>query len=296
MGGRARVSVDDASAPILDQLVDEAIRLESLWSRFLDDSEISRLNACDGAPAFVSSETAQLIEAGQRAFSATRGYFDPLMLREITAAGYSTTFELVGAGAGVSHLSHQGIEVRPSIDDAEVDPVLGLVQLPRGAAFDPGGIGKGLATDRLAGMALGAGAQWVVVDLGGDIRVSGHELPFREFRVDIAHPDGSPLGAVGFADGAAATSGTGKRRWLGADGRQRHHLLDPRTGKPAVSDLAAVTVLASEAWWAEAAATAAVVAGRDRGVALLHELGIPAIAVTTEGQAVRCGPIEEFLL
>ncbi len=297
MGGRARVSVDDGSTPILDRLVEETSRLESLWSRFIEDSEVSRLNACDGAPAFVSAETAQLIDAARRAHRATQGFFDPLMLRELAAAGYAQTFDLVAAGRPpLPAHEPSGIEVRPSIQDADVDTTAGLVQLPAGAAFDPGGIGKGLATDRLAALAVDSGADWAIVDLGGDVRVRGDQLPFGEFRIDIAHPDGSLLGAVGIADGAAATSGTGKRRWRRADGIQQHHLLDPRTGEPAVSDLAAVTVLASEAWWAEAVATAAVVAGRDRGVALLEELDVPAIAVTTLGHTIECGPIEEFLL
>ena len=170
------------------------------------------------------------------------------------------------------------------------------MQLPDGAAFDPGGIGKGLAADRLAALAMDAGARWVIADLGGDIRVDGDQLEFGEFQIDVADPDGGVMCSVAMTSGAAATSGTGRRCWSGPGGERRHHLLDPRTGRPAESGLISVTVLAAEAWWAEALATAAVVAGRQRGAELIGDLGVPAITVDRWGSVRLYGAIKDYLL
>ena len=85
------------------------------------------------------------------------------------------------------------------------------------------------------------------------------------------------------------------RTWRGADGGVRHHLIDPTTGAPTESDLATVTVLVSKGWWAEAAATAAVVAGRSEGLAMLRDVRLSALAVDCEGEAHMVGNIEAFL-
>ncbi len=299
MGGRARLSVDDDAAHLLDGLVDAAHALESRWSRFLPDSEVSRLNQFAGAPAVVSHDTAALVDASRRAHAATGGWFDPMMLREIEAVGYRHSFELIGRfGTAVAPPEGDLLTAirRPSIRDVDVDLGIGLVHLPAGAAFDPGGIGKGFAADCLAERALSEGAGWVIADVGGDIRVAGEDLAFGEFRIEVAHPGGGTLCTVAVSSGAAATSGTLRRRWRAADGSHRHHLIDPTTGVSARSDLATVTVLAAEAWWAESAATAAVVAGRSRGLAMLDDRGLPAIAIDEGGEVHLVGNIEAFIL
>lgn len=300
MGCRARLSVDDPAAHLLDALVLAADGLESRWSRFDDASEISQLNRSSGSPVIVSAETADLLDKARMAHHVTGGWFDPLMLSELLAAGYTESFELLGAfGVPEMYTAERTAslaEARPSMTDADIDPVIGLVQLPEGSAFDPGGIGKGLAADRLAVSALDAGAEWVIIEFGGDVRVAGHGLEFGEFQIEVGHPDGGVMCNVAMIDGGAATSGTGRRRWRGLLGDERHHLLDPRTGRPAESDLTSVTVLADEAWWAEAVATAAVVAGRDRGLQMVRDIGLAAIATDTTGAVHLCGNAEEFIL
>ena len=296
MGGRARLSVDDASVELLDALEDVAHKLEGRWSRFRPHSEVSRLNRAGGAPVIVSPDTAKLVERAAVAFRATRGWFDPMMLREIEHAGYHTSFEAVGSFGAEPPGGSLAVVARPTIAQAEAHPHNGLVQLPSDGAFDPGGLGKGSAADHLVESAVHAGADWAIADLGGDIRVDGRELPFGDFTIDVAHPDGGLVCSLSMASGAAATSGVHRRRWRGPDGSSRHHLLDPRTGRPADSDLVTATVLAGEAWWAEAVATAVVVAGHDEGRSLLDELGLPAVLVDADGAVQLCGDVEEYLL
>ena len=93
------------------------------------------------------------------------------------------------------------------------------------------------------------------------------------------------------ADGAVATSSTEHRRWTGADGVARHHLIDPSTGSPAESRFASVSVVAATASTAEVLAKAAIVAG-DGDVVTAN--GATGLAVTEEGAVVRFPGLDRF--
>ena len=86
--------------------------------------------------------------------------------------------------------------------------------------------------------------------------------------------------------GAVATSTKLRRHWTRGD-RTLHHLIDPRTGEPAESGLASVTVVAGEAWRAEVLAKAAFVAGAADGAALIEAAGATGMLVTDDGDVVE---------
>ena len=116
--------------------------------------------------------------------------------------------------------------------------------------FDSGGLAKGLFADLIAERMDGPFA----VDCGGDLRFGG-----RRRTLEVADPFGGPgLHVFEILDGAAATSGIGKRSWLDADGRPAHHLLDPSTGRPAFTGVVQATALAPTAVEAEWRAKAAL--------------------------------------
>ena len=143
---------------------------------------------------------------------------------------------------------------------------------PPGVAFDGGGLAKGLCADMLA--AALAEHDRFVVDCAGDVRVGGAEGVSR--RIEVADPfgRGRPLHSFAVAAGAAATSGIGRRSWLGADGRPAHHLLDPATGRPAFTGIVQATALAPTALEAEVLAKAAVLAGPDAAPGWLVHGGV----------------------
>ena len=103
------------------------------------------------------------------------------------------------------------------------------------------------------------------MNLGGDLRARGDAPPPHGWVVDVDDPLATGrTGLLALAEGAIATSTKLRRAWARGD-RTLHHLIDPRTGAPAESGLASVTVVAGEAWRAEVLAKAAFVAGRDDG-------------------------------
>ncbi|MGW1674261.1 FAD:protein FMN transferase [Streptomyces sp. NPDC002324] len=150
--------------------------------------------------------------------------------------------------------------------------------------FDPTGLVKGWATERAARLLVEAGATGVNVNGGGDVQLCGVPGPERPWRVGVADPlRPGGLAAVVTAAGAdrlaVATSGTAERGT---------HIVDPRTGKSAVTDLVSVTVVAPRLTWADCWATAAFAMGSREGLAWLESLDDTEALLITAGDEVRC--------
>ncbi len=165
------------------------------------------------------------------------------------------------------------------------------VRRPPGLRFDLGGVGKGWIADR----ALDGLATWVsaVIDADGDMAVRCAPGCFWEVGIDDPRaPDGllavlrlSPSQSIGERWGVA-TSGTSVHRWNVA-GEDRHHIIDPRTRKPAVTDVVQATVVAGSALLAEALAKAVVIAGAVEGFALLERARVRgAVVLTSRGETL----------
>jgi thiamine biosynthesis lipoprotein len=255
--------------------------LERAWSRFLPDSEVSRLNGSAGRPLAVSAETRLLVTRALEGHRFTAGRFDPTVLPVVVAAGYDRTFESLAAGPATSAVvaGPQGIEV---------DDEAGTVRLPFGVAFDPGGIGKGLAADLVALEVMDSGASGACVNLGGDLRVVGESPDGGAWAVGVDDPRGGPsLATIALTDGAVATSSRVRRRWTDADGVEHHHLIEPLTGSSASTSVLAASVVASEGWRAEVLAKAAFLDGLSASTATgprwLDRLGVAALVVHERG-------------
>lgn len=252
MGSDAHLILIGADSELADSLVERLEELEQSWSRFIPESELSRLNAGTGAPTVVSDETMMLIERAIWAWQATGGLFDPTVLSAVISAGYTKSFEQLGT----EQTARSTPAEVPGCSEIEINPSINLVQLPVGVGIDPGGIGKGLAADLLAVEAVEAGATGALVSLGGDLRVAG-DPPEEGWEVALDHFQ--PREArVNLHGGALATSSTLRRRWSTEEG-EAHHVIDPLTGQPSTGAAVSCSVIAAEAWWAEALATALLV-------------------------------------
>ena len=265
-GGRCMVELaddgDDRSAA--ESLALARARLlgwHDRFTRFSPASELSRLNADPRSAVPVSPDLGALVDAILAAAEHTGGLVDGTLAREVADAGYrgdpgpplplALALRLAPARAPARPRAHGGWR-----DAARVGR---WVRRPPGVAFDGGGLAKGLCADML--VAALAEHDRFVVDCAGDVRVGGAEGAPR--RIEVADPfgRGRPLHSFAVAAGAAATSGIGRRSWLGADGRPAHHLLDPATGRPAFTGVVQATALAPTALEAEVLAKAAVLAG-----------------------------------
>ena len=279
MGSSARVVVL-GGPPGLDRRAEDRIAdLESRWSRFRPQSELSRLNESPhGRPTLVSGDTFALIERAVQAWKLTDGRYDPTVHDALVANGYDRTFSALHAEAEVDPGGRgpDAPQPAPGCSGVELDARLCSVTLPPGTRIDPGGIGKGLAADLVATELLAAGAEGVLVDLGGDVRVAGTGPHDGDWVVDVEHPlhGDRALLHVLLHDAGIATSSRLRRRWH-RNGVPRHHLLDPATGRSTIGTIVAATVVAGEAWWAEALTKAAFVGGLEAvtgaSVLLVHD-------------------------
>lgn len=284
--------VGSAAGSCAAELLD---RLERRWSRFVPDSDVTRLNLAGGQPRRVHHTTITLLLAMVDAWRATDHRFDPSTLPALLAAGYRSSIDdprrVTVLPSGAIHIG--GFDaVDASLDDVEIDVERNEVRLPQGLAIDAGGIGKGLAADLAVLRALDAGADGALVSIGGDLSMGGHP-PVGGWRVEIEHPDGLALGTVTVTGGGVATSSTRSRRWrLGDD--ERHHVIDPWTGEPSTTDLATVTVIARAGWLAEAHATEGLLAGSEHVIDTLDRHGLSGVAIARDGRVLTTDDLADL--
>lgn len=266
-GSRCTVIVADARAADAAAAVAMARRRLEAWhrqfSRFEPGSELTLLNDDPNETVPVSPLMRRVIEAGIDAAHETGGLVDPTLASEIERAGYATHFGGEGLPLATAlALAPPRAPAQARLDAGwwyvRTDRRTGTVTRPPGVRIDPGGIAKGVFADELA--ALLAGYEAFVVDCAGDMRLGG-KLSLRR-DVHIASPfDDSVLHTFALGTCGVATSGIGKRSWIGPDGRPAHHLLDPASGRPAYTGIVQATALAPSATEAEALSKAALLQG-----------------------------------
>lgn len=254
---------------------------ERAWSRFDPTSELSRLNAQAGRWSSVSPLLWEAVAAGLAQAAATGGLYDPTLLQAIRAAGYTRSFEELAGHAAPARPSQPG-----QWRSVQTHPTRRQIKLPPGVGLDLGGIGKGLAAAAVVDQLRPFGP--ALVDAGGDVAAGAAPPGFPGWPVAIAAPDPGPDGEedllwVWLTDATLATSGTDYRRWE-QNGVVRHHILDPRTGTPAQTDLVTVSVLNRSAAQAEAWAKAALILGTEAGYLALAHRGLAALLVEQDGR------------
>ena len=271
MGTDIELLVDAENADAaLDAAEQEFHRLETLLSRFINDSELSRLNrdgSIDAGPDLLRVVTLAL-----DARRYTGGRFDPTVHDAVVAAGYDRSFEHVPPDG-----ERRAAPPAPGAGRVLVDG--SRIQLEAGVRLDLGGIGKGYAAERAAELLATAGP--CLVNAGGDVATRGGSWP-------VGVETGGELLTLELSGAALATSGRDRRHWR-RNGRELHHLIDPLTGEPAESDVLRVTVVADDAVAAEVRAKSLFLAGARRATAEADAAGVPAVVITDDGRTLLAG-------
>jgi thiamine biosynthesis lipoprotein len=291
LGTTALLCVEDADRlpAARAELERELAEIDAACSRFRDDSELVRLNAASGAgPTDVGPLLLEAVEVALEAARETGGLVDPTVGRTLRLAGYDRRFVAVRLRDGTSF--RPSFSSVPGARAVDLDRERGTIALDRDVELDLGATAKALAADRSARAAAAAAETGVLVSLGGDVAVAG-PAPAGGWPVRIADDQAAPLDAPGptvaISAGGLATSGTAVRHWLGS-GIRLHHIVDPRTGRPAVTSWRTVTVAAASCVAANVASTAAVVLGEE-ATAWLTERGHAARLVRTTGAVELAG-------
>lgn len=266
MASPCELLVDGGSAADAQALLtlarDEVLRIEHKFSRYRSDSVLAQLHAAGGRPVEVDDETAQLLDFAASCHALSGGLFD------ITSGVLRSAWRFDGG----SHLP----------DEARVRALCARVgwprvtwrrphlTLPAGMELDLGGVGKEYAADRVLAL-LTARTPWpLLVNLGGDLVVSGARADGSAWSVGIERPGAAEVavshgtaGAAGVLEvraGALATSGDA-RRFVLAGGVRYGHILDPRSGWPVLGSPRSVTVAAPTCTLAGVLSTLAMLQG-----------------------------------
>ena len=284
MGGTVSVmALDDMNAVRLERAVRVVLDRVEAWAgrltRFSPDSELMRLNAATEWLVPIGPTLTAVLDWARMAEGMSDGLVDPSLLDERLAAE-------AGLDPGIPAIAGRRWSLRRTARGA-------AVEREPGVSFDLGGVAKGWLADRALAITPGRSA---LVDGDGDVAI--RVAPGDTWAVGIGDPraEGTLLGALelGATDDTPrtwgiATSGTSVHRWAHAGG-DAHHLIDPRTRRPADTDVVQATVLAGSAREAEVLAKTAVIAGTDRAFGLLDRPGVHGVLLLTQRGELRATP------
>lgn len=284
---------DDAARNACTEAVEQLEAWSAEMTRFDPASPLEQLNDAGGGT--VSADVHDVLVAAHRAWRATGGRFDIGVGADLIAAGYDRDFDelaqpsstALDAAVRISAAQSHAVSWLDAPEQREAPfELVGEreVVIRDGIRLDLGGIAKGWAADRTRETLSRLGS--CLVNLGGDISVHVADG-------DPAWPVGIQLAdAPAFFDvavGGVATSGQDVRVWAGDDDAVVHHIIDPRTGRPAASDLLRVTIFGASCCEAETWTKALMMSTRVAAEAEANRLGLNAILVGMDGVVVYAG-------
>ncbi len=249
--------------------------VESIASTYRPESEISEFNLNPSTDWIeVTPEFCDMISAALEISVATHGAFDITVgpLVNLWGFGPSDMENELPVEEEISAVrSSVGYEMLQTNCDEAV-----LKKASATSYVDLSGWAKGYAVDEIAALLDAGGVENYLVEIGGELRLKGHNAEQRRFSIAIEKPlnnNDLQYTTLQLTDVAVATSGD-YRNFYEHDGRRYSHTVDPRTGRPVAHELTGVTVVSTSAAYADAMATALMVLGPQDGHALAEELGI----------------------
>ncbi|MDA8620662.1 FAD:protein FMN transferase [Planctomycetota bacterium] len=266
---------------------EEFERIEDLMTSWRD-SPLKHMNTgADGTPRRVPAELAKLVERSLVISRLSGGAFDPTIGAVLRQWDFKADPPVIPDQAKLEQaLRHVDWE------KVVVDVDASTVSMPAGTRVVLGGIAKGYGVDRAMAAMMAEGIENGLVNAGGDLKALGRNGD-AAWTIAIKHPRDREraIAAVPVSNVCLVTSGD-YERFFEVDGKRYHHILDPRTGRPATGCMSA-TVMAPDAAVADAVATAVCVLGPNLGLKLVARLPrVEAIVVDMEGQVLTSEGLE----
>jgi len=281
----SREQQSDETKARLAKVIDDALsEVDGAMSTYRPESELSRFN---GAPAdtdfALSADTAAVVALALEVSQLSGGAFDPTVGPLVNRWGFGPSKDMgpLPSDAEVATLLAQVGYRHITLDS----PQSALRKSVTGLEVDLSAVAKGFAVDKVTAALQAEGFDGVMVEVGGELRVSGLTELARPWRLAVERPDATTRSiyeVLSLSDKAMATSGN-YRNFTEIDGVRYSHTIDPRTGRPVTHNLASVTVLDTTCARADALATALSVLGPERGVELARANDIAALFIVVEG-------------
>jgi len=277
-----------APEDLVNEVWAECSRYEKLLSKTIQGSDVSRINNAAGQTVTVDPETWEILRRAKDISALTGGAFS------ITIAPVTALWTFTGVETNVIPTDDKRLSMLHLVDDQKI--VLGennTVTLPAGMQIDLGGIAKGYIADKVAEL-IREKAYAGIISLGGNVYTVGRKPDGSRFSVGITNPEETyTYKGIIYTEGCTVvTSGT-YERGFNFGGVRFHHILDPKTGWPAQSDLVSATFVMDSSMTADALATACIVIGSEKALELAASQGLDAMFIKKDGSVLFTDGFEQ---
>ncbi len=275
---------DKDQVSLIDKCFEMADHYEKLFSRTVPDSDVSRINAAEGAFVTVDEETIELIEYGLSYSELSNGKFD------ITIGALSDLWDIT-ENPGIipeeekiqNALNTVGSENLIVKDDqvALADP---------GTRLDLGGIAKGYIADKMKIYLQSEGVTSGMINLGGNVLTIGDKPDGSKYSIAVQKPFdemNTALAVLQISDQTVVSSGI-YERYFELDNKIYHHILDTDTGYPVENNLLGVTIICDKSVDGDGLSTTCFSLGLDEGMKLIESLDNTEAVFITDDYELHC--------
>lgn len=264
---------------VMDHCFDFCEKYENKFSKEIETSEISKINAAMGSPVEVSAETADLIRKGLYYSELSDGAFDITIAPVSSLWDFTDQTKTVPSGEAIqealTHVGYQNVNVTGNTVTL-ADPK---------AALDLGGIAKGYIADQLKTYLKKEGVSHAIINLGGNVLTIGSQPNGSDYKIGLQKPfdeQNTAITTVSVHDQSVVSSGI-YQRYFESDGKLYHHILNPKTGYPYENNLLGVTIISDLSADGDALSTTCFALGLDKGMELIKSLdNTEAIFITND--------------
>lgn len=259
---------DKDKVSCMDTCFEIAARYEKLFSRTMEDSDVSRINQADGEFVTVDPETITLIEYGLKYGKLSEGKFD------ITIGSLSDLWN-ISDNPGIVPDSQDIEKARETVDyrNLKIDGNQVALQ-QKGAKLDLGGIAKGYIADRMKDYLKEEGVTSATINLGGNVLTIGTKPDGSNYNIAVQKPFAKmneSLAALEISDQTVVSSGI-YERYFKVEEKIYHHILDPKTGYPVENNLLGVTIICDQSVDGDGLSTSCFSLGLEKGMELIESL------------------------
>ncbi|KKP94403.1 MAG: Thiamine biosynthesis lipoprotein [Candidatus Moranbacteria bacterium GW2011_GWD2_36_12] len=259
-----------------------------VFSRFLRESELSKLNENIGKFVKASNHVCEISLRSLEYNKKTGGLFDPRILSVLEKVGYLDDFE---TGTRTFIEKEDPVFLKK---DLSYDLKVSGETVFFGTKMDFSGIAKGYITDQIVKFLDEKGIKNFLIDSGGDIFMRGKDECEKLWTVDIEGIDSRKI-MFALSDKSIATSGIGKRRWE-IDGKRFHHIIDPKNPEQFLFDVKSVSVISDSTTDSDVWAKTLFLLGKENGIIYANEKELAAVFLDYRGSAWISPKAKEYLL
>jgi len=291
MGTTYQVKVFPGSVEVAEDLAEQIQgtldRLDGMFTTYRPDSELMTLNRAEiGQYRAISDDMLHVLQVAREVFQVTGGAFDPTVGPLVNLWGFGPEF----TGDVIPSDKQIALQLpRIGFDKLQLDNALKRARRTGDIELDLSAVAKGYAVDVIAELLDSAGQRNYLVEVGGELRLSGDKANGDPWRIAIESPT---LGrrdiqqVLSPGDVGMATSGN-YRNFFERDGKRYSHTIDPRTGYPVLHHVVSATVIAERTAYADAMATAMMVLGREDAMAVAEKNDLAVYLIVKEGDELK---------